>query len=127
MFKEQAAGHGRRTGGLKCAPNRCIYMPLAGLRWTALPTPGPFSTLGLAPEVGGVARLGGKVYMLKTFLFESSSGPNGTFSPVAKNHDFFGPSRPSSLVLFLPDFQYLLEPFSGVWLLGCGVLTSREA
>ena len=27
--------------------------------------------------------------MIKTFLFESDS-PNGTFSPVAKNHDFFG-------------------------------------
>ena len=39
-----------------------------------------------------------------------------------------GPSKPPSLkVRFLPDFQYLLEPASGVWLLGCGVLTSREA
>ena len=38
-----------------------------------------------------------------------------------------GPSKPSSLVRFLPDLQYLLQPASGVWLLGCGVLTSREA
>ena len=35
--------------------------------------------------------------------------------------------KPPSFVRFLPDFQYLFEPFSGVWLLGCGVLTSREA
>ena len=34
---------------------------------------------------------------------------------------------PPFKVRFLPDFQYLLEPASGVWLLGCGVLTSREA
>ena len=38
-----------------------------------------------------------------------------------------GPSKPSSLLRFLPNFQYLLEPASGVWLLGCGVLTCREA
>ena len=38
-----------------------------------------------------------------------------------------GPSKPSSLLRFLPDLQYLLKPASGVWLLGCGVLTSREA
>lgn len=75
-----------------CAGKSCgagFGMSMDGLNWTALPTPGPFSTFGLAPEVGGVAQLGGKVYMIKTFLFESDS-PNGTFSPVAKNHDFFG-------------------------------------
>ena len=39
-----------------------------------------------------------------------------------------GPSKPlSSLRRFLPDLQYLLKPASGVRLLGCGVLTSREA
>ena len=40
-----------------------------------------------------------------------------------------GPSKPSLPydVRFLPNSQYLLEPASGVWLLGCGVLTSREA
>ena len=38
-----------------------------------------------------------------------------------------GPYKPSSLVRFLPGFQYLLEPASGVWMLGCGVLTSRAA
>ena len=41
-------------------------------------------------QVGGVAEFKGKVYMLHTFLFESSTGPNGTFTPVAKNHNFFG-------------------------------------
>ena len=39
----------------------------------------------------------------------------------------FGPVQPSSLVRFLPVSRYLLEPASGVWVLGCGVLTSREA
>ena len=34
---------------------------------------------------------------------------------------------PSSLARFLPVSQYLLEPASGVWVLECGVLTSREA
>ena len=35
---------------------------------------------------------------------------------------------PSSLkVRFLPVSQYLLELASGVWLLECGVLSSREA
>lgn len=75
-----------------CAGKSCgagFGYSMDGLTWTALPTPGPFSTVGLAPEVGGVAQLAGKVYMLKTFLFESDS-PNGTFAPVAKNHNFFG-------------------------------------
>ena len=35
--------------------------------------------------------------------------------------------RPPSLVRFLPVCQYLLELASGVWVLECGVLTSREA
>ena len=114
-----------------CAGKSCgvgFGYSLDGLHWTALPTPGPFSTPGLAPEVskktaflvhfcstmiilprqaldkhrkfapnitplmqvGGVAEFKGKVYMLHTFLFESSTGPNGTFTPVAKNHNFFG-------------------------------------
>ena len=34
---------------------------------------------------------------------------------------------PSSPVRFLPVSQYLLELASGVWVLECGVLTSREA
>ena len=38
-----------------------------------------------------------------------------------------GPSKPSSLARFLPISQYLLELASGVWVLECGVLTSREA
>ena len=38
-----------------------------------------------------------------------------------------GPSKPSSLVRFLTVSQYLLEPASSVWVLECGVLTSREA
>ena len=38
-----------------------------------------------------------------------------------------GPSKPSSLVRFLPVFQYLLELTSGVWVLECGVLTSPRA
>ena len=38
-----------------------------------------------------------------------------------------GPSKPSSLVRFLPVSQYLLELASGVWVIECGVLTSREA
>ena len=38
-----------------------------------------------------------------------------------------GPSKPSSLVRFLPVSQYLLELASGVRVLECGVLTSREA
>ena len=39
----------------------------------------------------------------------------------------FGPVNPSSLVRFLPVSQYLLERASGVWVLECGVLTSRQA
>ena len=35
--------------------------------------------------------------------------------------------KPPSLVRFLPDFQYLLQPASGVWSLACGVLTSPRA
>ena len=46
---------------------------------------------------------------------------------VAPGTELCARGRPSSLVRFLPDFQCLLEPASGVWLLGCGVLTSREA
>ena len=38
-----------------------------------------------------------------------------------------GPVNSSSLVRFLPVSQYLLELASGVWVLECGVLTSREA
>ena len=39
-----------------------------------------------------------------------------------------GPVQPSSLkVRFLPVSRYLLELSSGVWVLTCGVLTSREA
>ena len=34
---------------------------------------------------------------------------------------------PSLKVRFLPDFQNLLQPASGVWSLACGVFTSREA
>ena len=60
-----------------------------GLNWTALPTPGPFTTLGLAPEVGGVARLDGKIWMLHTYLFHAPT-PNGTFVPQVKNFDLFG-------------------------------------
>ena len=41
--------------------------------------------------------------------------------------DCDGPSTPSSLVRFLPVSQYLLELASGVWVIECGVLTSREA
>ena len=37
------------------------------------------------------------------------------------------PVNSSSLVRFLPVSQYLLELASGVWVLECGVLTSREA
>ena len=43
--------------------------------------------------------------------------------PVARP----GPPKPSALVRFLPDFQYLLEHASGIRLLECGVLTCREA
>ena len=38
-----------------------------------------------------------------------------------------GQSKPSSLARFRPVFQYLLKLASGVRVLECGVLTSREA
>ena len=45
----------------------------------------------------------------------------------AKMNALLARQKPPSLVRFLPDFQYLFEPFAGVWLLGSGVSTSREA
>ena len=76
-----------------CAGKSCgagFGFSMDGLSWSALPTPGPFTVLGLAPEVNGVAELGGKVYMFHSFMFESTTGPNGTFLPAAKNYNFFG-------------------------------------
>jgi hypothetical protein len=75
-----------------CAGKSCgagFGWSLDGLNWTALPTPGPFSQFGLAPEVGGVAQLGGETWMLHTNLFQSPS-PDGAWAPAAKNYNFFG-------------------------------------
>jgi hypothetical protein len=58
-----------------------------GLHWTALPTPGP----PVYAELGGVAQLGEKVFMVFNAgqLFEAPS-PTGPFVASAANHDFLG-------------------------------------
>ena len=47
--------------------------------------------------------------------------------PTLYYNEAAGPSKPSSLVRFLPVSQHLLELAAGVCMLGCGVSTSRGA
>ena len=51
----------------------------------------------------------------------------GVFLSVAMLLCCWARPNPSSFVRFLPVSRYLLELSSGVWVLECGVLTSRGA
>ena len=83
----------------------------------------------------GLRRYG--VVSYRDFIAQARQGLNSlrqTQSQIPRPHGVRteaerarGPSNPFSSARFLPEFQYLLEPVSGVRLLGCGVSTSREA
>ena len=67
---------------------------------------------------------------LHASLHEKDIKANDAFSTfdTDKNGTMDRPvNSPSPKVRFLPVSQYLLELASGIWVLECGVLTSREA